>query len=84
MGFWLNEKAPSGRVINVEENLEPKWSRVDWDDACLSREAPPDLFVSLGSMGQRLYVVPSLELVVVRLSGDSKFSDAEFLRELLR
>ena len=84
MGFWLNEKAPSGRVINVEESLEPKWSRVDWNEACLSREAPRDLFVSLGSMGQRLYVVPSLELVVVRLSGDSKFSDAEFLKLLLR
>ncbi len=33
-------------------------------------------------MGQRLYVVPSLDLVVVRLSADSKFSDAEFLRAL--
>lgn len=83
MGFWLNDEAPSGRIVNVEDNLVPKWSQEDWSDACLCREAPRDLFVSLGSMGQRLYVVPSLGLVVVRLSGDSKFSDAEFLRLLL-
>lgn len=82
MGFWLNREAPGGRIVNVEENLEPKWWQEDWRDACLCREAPRDLFVSLGSMGQRLYVVPSLDLVVVRLSADSKFSDAEFLRLL--
>ena len=84
MGFWLNRQAPDGRTVNVEDNLEPKWSREDWTDACLCREAPRDLFVSLGSMGQRLYVVPSLDLVVVRLSADSKFSDAAFLRLLLQ
>ena len=82
MGFWLNREAPGGRIVNVEENLVPKWWQEDWKEACLCREAPRDLFVSLGSMGQRLYVVPSLDLVVVRLSEDSKFSDAEFLRRL--
>jgi CubicO group peptidase (beta-lactamase class C family) len=83
MGFWLNREAPRGRTVNVEENLEPKWWQEDWSGACLCREAPRDLFVSLGSMGQRLYVVPSLDLVVVRLSADSNYSDAEFLRRLL-
>jgi CubicO group peptidase (beta-lactamase class C family) len=83
MGFWLNREAPSGRIVNVEENLEPKWWQEDWNDACICRQAPRDLFVSLGSMGQRLYVVPSLDLVVVRLSEDSKFSDAEFLRKIM-
>jgi len=83
MGFWLNEDAPSGRVVNVEDNLIPKWWQEDWTGACLCREAPPGLFVSLGSMGQRLYIIPSLDMVIVRLSADSKFSDAEFLRLLL-
>jgi CubicO group peptidase (beta-lactamase class C family) len=83
MGFWLNREAPDGRTVNVEDNLEPKWYQEDWTGACLCPEAPRDLFVSLGSMGQRLYVIPSLDMVVVRLSNDSKFSDAEFLRLLL-
>jgi len=84
MGFWLNRAAGDGRVVNVEDNLEPKWWQQDWSGACLCGQAPRDLFVSLGSMGQRLYVVPSLDLVAVRLSADSKFSDAEFLRLLLQ
>jgi CubicO group peptidase (beta-lactamase class C family) len=83
MGFWVNREAPAGRTVNVEDTLAPKWWQQDWDDACLCRQAPRDLFVSLGSMGQRLYVIPSLDMVVVRLSADSKFSDAEFLRLLL-
>jgi CubicO group peptidase (beta-lactamase class C family) len=83
MGFWLNREAPDGRTVNVEDNLEPKWYQEDWTGACLCPEAPRDLFVSLGSMGQRLYVIPSLGMVIVRLSNDSNFSDAEFLRLLL-
>ncbi|HEX4084742.1 MAG TPA: serine hydrolase [Chthoniobacteraceae bacterium] len=83
MGFWLNREAPGGRVVNVEDNLEPKWWRENWSDACLCPQAPRDLFVSLGSMGQRLYVIPSLDLIVVRLSEDSNFSDARFLDLLL-
>jgi CubicO group peptidase (beta-lactamase class C family) len=83
MGFWLNRDAPDGRTVNVEDDLEPKWWQEDWSDACLCPEAPRDLFVSLGSEGQRLYVIPSQDMVVVRLSGDSHFSDAEFLRLLL-
>jgi len=83
MGFWLNHEARAGHAVNVEDNLEPKWWREDWTDACICPVAPRDLFVSLGSMGQRLYVIPSLDLVAVRLSADSHFSDAEFLDRLL-
>jgi CubicO group peptidase (beta-lactamase class C family) len=83
MGFWLNDRAPDGRVVNVENNLEPKWWQENWSDACICERAPRDLFVSLGSMGQRLYVIPSLDMVIVRLSADSDFSDDEFLRLLL-
>ncbi len=84
MGFWLNREAPYGRIVNVEDNLVPKWSAEDWESACICRTAPRDLFVSLGSMGQRLYVIPSLDMIVVRLSADSNFSDAEFLNLLLQ
>jgi len=84
MGLWVNGTAPGGRELNIEEELERKWWRENWSEPCLCREAPRDLFVSLGSMGQRLYVAPSLGLVVVRMSRDSRFSDAEFLRRLLQ
>jgi CubicO group peptidase (beta-lactamase class C family) len=83
MGFWLNDAAPYGRIVNVEDNLEPKWWQEDWTGACLCREAPRDLFVSLGSMGQRLYVIPSLDMIIVRLSADSDFSDSRFLGLLM-
>ena len=84
MGFWLNAEGNSGRPVNVEDALVPKWWQVDWSGTCLCPEAPRDLFVSLGSEGQRLYVIPSLDMVVVRLSEDSHYSDAEFLKLLLR
>lgn len=82
MGFWLNTAAPAGREVNIEDALEPKWPGQNWAHVCICRDAPRDLFVSLGSMGQRLYVVPSLGLVAVRISTNSHFSDAEFLRRL--
>jgi CubicO group peptidase (beta-lactamase class C family) len=82
MGLWLNGEAPSGRVVNIEDALEPKWWQQNWTGVCLCPDAPRDLFVSLGSMGQRLYVVPSMHLIIVRLSADSKFSDSAFLRTL--
>jgi CubicO group peptidase (beta-lactamase class C family) len=85
MGFWNNFRSsrPRARVVDVEETLEPKWDRQNWNDACLSREAPPDLVAGIGSGNQRLFVIPSLGLVVVRQGAPSKFSDAEFLRILL-
>ena len=63
--------------------LSPKWSSQHWADACLCRAAPNDLVACIGSGYQRLYVIPSLDLVVVRQGRDGRFSDAQFLRLLL-
>jgi len=41
------------------------------------------MVVALGSHYQRLYVIPSLKVVVVRQGSEAKFSDAHFLRLLL-
>ena len=84
LGWWNNRAAPNGREFDFEEMLDPKWSRQDWDDACLCRDAPRDLVACIGSGYQRLYVIPSLDLIVVRHGGGGKFSDARFLRLLLR
>jgi CubicO group peptidase (beta-lactamase class C family) len=46
--------------------------------------APPDLYMAAGRYNQRLYVIPSLKMIVVRLGrADRRWSDAEFLARLL-
>jgi len=83
LGWWNNRAAPNGREFDFEQMLIPKWQNQDWHDACLCRDAPNDLIACIGSEGQRLYVIPSLELIVVRHADGGSFSDAHFLRLLL-
>ena len=83
LGWWNNQAAPKGREFDFEDMLEPTWTRQDWHNACLCRDAPPDLVACIGSGYQRLYVIPSLNLIVVRQGAGGKFSDAHFLRLLL-
>lgn len=84
LGFWNNRAARRGgaREVDVEGMLHEKWPKQRWRNACLSRSAPSDLVAAIGSGAQRLYVVPSLDLIVVRHGRDSAFSDAQFLRLL--
>ncbi len=81
--FWVNSYRdhPDAREIDVEEYLELKPLPEDWSRACLSKKAPSDLIGSIGSNFQRLYVVPSMDLVVVHQGrkGARGFRDAEFL-----
>ncbi len=83
-GFWNNHAAESraAREVDAEAMLDKKWSQQAWRNACLSRSSPADLIACIGSYGQRLYIVPSLKLVIVRLAKDSKPNDAELLRLL--
>jgi CubicO group peptidase (beta-lactamase class C family) len=84
LGWWNNRAAPGGREIDLEEMLHPKWSQQDWHEACLCRAAPSDLVACIGSGYQRLYAIPSLDLILVRQGkGGGRFSDARFLRLLL-
>lgn len=83
--FWLNAGATRKDAVEVDvENALAEGRAVDWGRACLSRAAPPDLVAMVGSWNQRLYVVPSLGLVVVRQGAGGDFRDAEFLRLLLQ
>lgn len=83
LGWWNNRAAPGGREFDFEAMLGPKWSRQDWRNACLCRDAPSDLVACIGSEYQRLYVIPSMDLIVVRNGSGGPFSDARFLRLLL-
>lgn len=83
LGWWNNRAAPGGREFDFEDMLVPKWQRQNWSGAVLCRDAPSDLVACVGSGYQRLYVIPSLNLVVVRQSSGGRFSDGRFLRLLL-
>lgn len=83
LGWWNNRAAPGGREFDFEQMLAPKWPAQNWRGACICRDAPSDLVVCIGSLGQRLYVIPSMQLVVVRHANGGSFSDARFLRLLL-
>jgi CubicO group peptidase (beta-lactamase class C family) len=81
--FWLNRPAPGGREIDVEKELDLKWERAHWTNICFCRAAPPDMVVGVGSNQQRLFIIPSMNAVIVRQGRESKFSDAHFLRLVL-
>lgn len=82
LALWLNAQArdPEAVEVEVEQVLGTDFN--GWSHGCFSRAAPADLLVLLGSYNQRVYVVPSLDLVVVRQGKSTDFKDAEFLRLL--
>jgi CubicO group peptidase (beta-lactamase class C family) len=81
MGFWLNHGGDGAREVDVEKMLEIPWERQVWRGDCLCREAPHDMIAAIGSGYQRMFIVPSMRLVIVRQGVDnSRFSDATFLR----
>jgi CubicO group peptidase (beta-lactamase class C family) len=84
LGVWNNRLAHRGdaREVDVEKMLHEKWPKQDWSRACLCRDAPEDLLACIGSGGQRLYVVPSRDLIIVRQGNTSDLYDAAFLRLL--
>jgi CubicO group peptidase (beta-lactamase class C family) len=81
--FWLNRQAPNAREIDYEKELDLKWQRAHWFGTCICRAAPPDVVVALGSNYERLFIVPSLNALIVRQGWSTKFSDAYFLRLIL-
>jgi CubicO group peptidase (beta-lactamase class C family) len=83
LGWWNNRQAPGGREFDIEANLVGKWQRQSWGGAVLCRNAPSDVVACIGSGYQRLYVIPSMNLVVVRHGSGRRFSDAQFLRLLV-
>ena len=80
--FWLNRPAASfTREADIEKLLDLRWQRASWRGICLSRTAPPDMVVGLGSHYQRLFIIPSMGAIIVRQSSaDANFSDTQFLR----
>jgi CubicO group peptidase (beta-lactamase class C family) len=78
--FWLNRQAPGAPEVDIENMLALPLARENWIDLCLCKDAPADMVVSLGSGYQRLFIIPSMNALIVRQGSNAKFSDAKFLR----
>jgi CubicO group peptidase (beta-lactamase class C family) len=79
--WWLKEPVPASIIQQI-----PVLNR-DMGDLLAADWLPEDLYLAAGAGKQRLYIIPSLELVLVRqgsIQASQKFSDAEFLSRLLR
>ena len=59
--WWLNGQS----IVNAGAGLQPK-------DGPLIKEAPDDLFAAQGALQRKLYVVPSMNLVITRLGNQPK------------
>jgi CubicO group peptidase (beta-lactamase class C family) len=81
--FWLNRQEPNAREIDYEKELDLKWQRARWGGVCFCRAAPPDMVVALGSNYERMFIIPSLNAIIIRQGWSAKFSDAYFLRLVL-
>jgi CubicO group peptidase (beta-lactamase class C family) len=75
MGFWLAAGARGADPNGADSDL---WRRAS--------RAPVDLAMAAGAGGQRLYIIPSLRLVIVRQgrAPAGSWSDADFLALILR
>jgi CubicO group peptidase (beta-lactamase class C family) len=72
---------------NKQKNYGYQFWLNGFDENDLSKkefpEAPADMFYADGYGGQRIYIIPSLQLVVVRV-GLNKFDEHRFLKKLMK
>lgn len=75
--FWLNKKGtdPRGRPMGG--------GAVDEIGRNGIADGQTDLFMAAGAANQRLYIIPSLDMVVVRQGRLDKWEDVEFMRRLI-
>jgi CubicO group peptidase (beta-lactamase class C family) len=78
--WWLKAPVPATLIETADADVTKTWGAVANSDG-----PPADLVAALGAGTQRLYVIPSLRLVVVRHANDRSggFDDLEFLSLLL-
>jgi CubicO group peptidase (beta-lactamase class C family) len=76
LGWWLNAPPPSPRL----EKMSDYQPAVDGDQIYPDG---PRVYAAIGSSYQRLYIIPSLDLVIVRFAYEHRFSDGDFLSRLI-
>lgn len=77
ISFWLNRPQAVPRKQRISDLLPA----ADGDQ--LYPGGPHDLVAAMGTGKQRLYIIPSRQLVIVRFAYSSPFSDGDFLSRLL-
>jgi CubicO group peptidase (beta-lactamase class C family) len=79
LGVWLNAPVPTGPPPPGVERAGPT------DRLIQAPDLPHDLWMAAGAGGQRLYILPSSRLVVVRFGHNTgpDYRDDVFLRTLL-
>lgn len=77
--FWLNTPVPPDHSF-----LDFSPVGFDGPEGFIYTDGPDDLLMAAGLFNQRLYVIPSREMVVVRFGrADPSWNDAEFLARVL-
>lgn len=76
--FWLNKKGknPRGQTMAARGDVEEISANGITDGV-------DDLFMAAGAGKQRLYVIPLMDLVIVRQGQQSRFDDGDFLKRLI-
>ena len=78
---WLNAAVDTSHAFF---DHAPASVRPDGPSGMIYADGPSDLFMAAGLFNQRLYVIPSEQMVVVRFGrADAAWSDAAFLARLL-
>lgn len=96
----LNDSAYFNAMTNSSQNLNPSYGYLTWlngkpkhmlptvqfvFNGALTPEAPADMYAALGKNDQKVYVVPSQNLVVVRMgesAGNVQLASSSFDNEL--
>lgn len=82
--FWLNRGSPSSQSADIVDANATDRHRRKSDQGFIYSAGPRDLIMAAGQGKQRLYIIPSLHLVVVRQGeGGKGWRDSEFLASLL-
>lgn len=76
--FWLNRKGKDPRGRPISRNVVTEISENGIIDGL------EDLYMAAGAGNQRLYILPSLDMVVVRQAQFGSWDDREFLTRLLK
>lgn len=81
--FWLNSSVDQSE--NFINRLPERIFNAVTSSRLISEDAPSDLYMMAGDFGQRLYIIPSLDLVIVRYGSSESvsYNDHEFFTRLM-